>query len=417
MSPRYPVLALLLLASAVRAAPAVSPDAFAWRQPLLGPFSAGGLYRAPIPPELQDGCARGPGEDLRIYDESGREWPFFIWTDTRTSAETMVPARRSNEMRTGDGLQFDLDLSAEASGGHEQVRLEFPGDDYIRRVEIFGRETPGAEWGQLGAGYAVRIPRNPVIRDDTVGYAFSSFRHLRIRILKDSRRPEDPIESPACTISRRAGTPEPRTVAAFEPVADPGDADQRESLQTLYFRQRWANPVVELRLSASGAYARDVTVYSRPTGTNAWLWAGGGRLTRKPGLTNGCVTLRETRDVFWRVDIERGDDPPLEGVTAEGGSRPRWLVFEARQAADSADCRFGSDPAGAPAYDLSRRSGDPISAHPVRFGDRAANADYQAGRNPPRWLVPVGVALAGMVLLAVVLSMARDFLRPPSGRA
>lgn len=416
MNPRTAVLVFALLASAARTVPAVTPESFAWKQPILGPFSTEKLYRAPLPPELLDGCVRGPDEDLRIYDDAGREWPFWIWTDTRTSAETVVPARRSNEMRLGDGWQFDLDLPPEATDGHDQVRLEFPGDDYIRRVEIFGRETPDDEWGQLGAGYAVRIPRNPAIRDDTVGYAFSTLRHLRVRILKDSRRPDDPLEPPTCTLSRRAGTPEPRTVTAFEPMSDPADAKPRDRIQTLYFRQRWAQPVIDLRLSAPGSYARDVTVYSRRSETNAWNWAGGGRLTRKPGLTNGCVTLRETRDVFWRVDIERGDDPTLEPVTAEGGSRPRWLVFEARQAADSADCRFGSEETAAPAYDLARRSGDPAEACPVRFGERTANAEFRASRKPPRWLVPVGVALAGMVLLAVVLSMARDFLRPPAGR-
>jgi hypothetical protein len=415
MTARAPVLALALLAAAAQAAPTVSPDSFAWRQPILGPFLAGGLYRAPLPPELLDGCVRGPGEDLRIYDDSGREWPFWIWTDTRTSAEIVLPAKRSNEMRTADGVQFDLDLPSEAADGHDQVRLEFPGDDYIRRVEIFGRETRDDEWGQLGAGYAVRIPRNPAIRDDTVGYAFSTIRHLRIRVLKDSRRPDDALDSPACTLSRRAGTPEPRTITAFEPRTAPDDAEPKEGLQTLYFGQRWAQPVIELNLSASGPYARDVTVYSRPSETNAWNWAGGGRITRKPGLTNGCVTLRETRSVLWRVDIERGDDPPLEFVTAEGGSRPRWLVFEAKRAADSADCRFGSGEADAPTYDLARRSGDPSDAHPARFGERTAHPGYRTGRKPPRWLVPAGVGLAGVLLLIVVLSMARDFLRPPGG--
>lgn len=417
MNPRSPVLAALLLAAAVRAAAAPDPGDFAWKQPLQGPFAAGRLYRVPIPPEVHDGCARGPGEDLRIYDDTGREWPYFVWTDSREEAEVEVPARRSNEMRTGDGLRFDLDLAPGAIEGHDQARLEFPGDDYIRRVEVFGRENPEDEWGQLGAGYAVRIPHNPAIRDDTVGYAFSTIRHLQIRILKDSRRPDEAVESPACALLRRGGVQEPRAVSGLERMSDPGDRAETPDVQTLHFRQRWAQPVIELRLSAAGAYARDVTVYTRGSETNDWRWAGGGRITRRPGLTNGLVTVRETRDPFWRVEIRRGDDPPLDDLTVEAGSRQRWLVFEAKRDCDSADCLFGSERVSGPAYDLARRSPDPAGALPARFGERTEQAGRRPDGQPPRWLVPAGVALAGLLLLAVVFTMARDILRRPGGPA
>lgn len=415
MNPVLLIRTGVLAAAVTHCAYAAAPESFAWRQPLNGPFTEGHLYRAPIPPELFDGCVRGPSSDLRMFDPAGNEWPFLVWTETRTETETAVATRRCNEMTTNYGLQFDLEIAEDGTGGHDRIRLNFKGNDYIRRVEIFGRENPGDDWGQLGAGFVVRIPRNPAVREDTVGYAFSTFRFLRVRLHRDVRRANDRFDPPACVILRGGGSPTPRDISAFERQEIPPSAEKRPGVQTVYLRQPWARPVAELCLSASGSYARDVAVFVRRSATNEWNWAGGGRITRMPGRTNEMVTLQETDAPLWRIDIVRGDDPELGDLSVEGRSLRRWIVFEARQNAARADCLFGSDRVGAPAYDLGRRCGDPVRAAPAAFGVREANPAHRPARTPPRWIAPAGVALASVIVLTVILGMTRDFLRRPPG--
>jgi hypothetical protein len=414
-SPSRGLAAAIALAAAVSApgrAQEVRTTDFTWRQPLGGAFITNGVYRAQVTAETWDGCVYGPDRDLRLFDAEGQAWPFFLWAEPGRPSEEALPAVRRNEIDQLGARQFELRLDGPVDRGHDRIRIEFADAEYMRHVEIFGREREEDEWGRLGGGFVVRIPRAPPLREDVIEYAPSTFRHLRIRIHPDLRRPGEEVPPAQARVVRAAGLPAPRmhTVFAVVPPGPDERADGPGGRQVVFFDAGHDLPFEEIEVRAGGAYARDVTLYSRPAGTNLWSWAGHGRIVRHADAEFARIPVAGRRARYWKAEIERGDDEPLDRVTAAGYSPVRWMVFEAKSAGP-VHAYFGAQTGAAPRFDLERRTARPAQAEVVTLGPRAANAAFQPARPLPRWIIPAGIGLASLLVLGVIVRMARDLMR------
>lgn len=414
-SPSRGLAAALALAATVAApgrAQEVRTTDFTWRQKIEGAFITNGIYRAQVTAETWDGCVHGPDRDLRLFDAEGQTWPFFLWAEPGRPSEEALPAVRRNETDQLGARQFDLRLDGPVDRGHDRIRIEFADAEYMRRVEIFGREREEDEWGRLGGGFVVRIPRAPPLREDVIEYAPSTFRHLRIRIHPDLRRPGEEVPPAQARVVRAAGLPAPRMRTDFA-VVPPGPDERTDGpggRQVVFFDAGHDLPFEEIGLRAGGAYARDVTLFSRPAGTNLWSWAGHGRIVRHADAEFARIPVAGRRARHWKAEIERGDDEPLEGVTAAGYSPIRWIVFEARSAGP-VHVYFGAVDRQAPRFDLERRTARPAQAVQVALGPRTANEDFRPPRPLPRWAIPLGIALASILVLGVIIRMLRDLIR------
>lgn len=392
---------------------------FRWMQTIQAGSAVSVPARIHIRPEIYDGCEYGPAGDLRVFDQNGGAWPFFVYADEGGTSDLVLPATRTNDRGEDSSLrEFDLTLNADATNGHDRIRIEFGGQDYMRRVEIFGRENDQDAWGRLGSGFAVRIPRAPPVREDVISYARSTFRHLRIRVHADPRRPGEVLESPAASVIRRSGK------AAPEDTLDLGTgrgaaSSGGKSVQAVEFEAPYATPLRGVSLTAGGAYARDVAISARNHPTNAWQWVGGGRITHVTSDWSR-VSIYETTARYWRVEIQNGDDPPLQALHATGWMTRRWLMIEPRSSL-SAALYYGSRDTRAPQYDFVRRMNGGASGPELSLGERVENPAFDAawGALPAwsRWLAPGGVALASLIVLVVILRMAREFMhgKPPAG--
>ncbi len=401
------VAALLVVISVSYSAPV--PGDFAWRQEILERPAPGGKVRARITAEIFDGCEWWPDRDLRIFDTNGTEWPFFLWTEPGDVKETALPARRINEVEVQGMRQFELDLGASAARGHDKIRLTFEGNDYMRRAEIFGRESADKYWGLLGAGFVVRIPKSPVVREDVVEYSPSTFRHLMVRVHPDPRRPEEIVPSPGSESLpvRSEGSPEPRDDVVLAPCAGTEQKENKKGTQAAEFDSGMAQPLREIEVRADGDYSIDVRIYCKRHETNGWQWAGSGRISRIEEAEFTRIPVDSALAARWRIEIERLDDAPLANVQATGRAARTWMVFEAKSAAP-AYIYFGASEVSRPRYDISRRVSQPGKMASVPLGPREPNPEQQIRRSAPKWLIPIGIGLAAVIMLTVIVNMLHD---------
>lgn len=396
----------------------LNPTDFAWRQAVTGDMAAGGLYRAKMTPETWDGLYQGAETDVRMAGPGGEAWPFFIWRETGRSGMVDFKAERLNEATHDAGVrQFDLRLSAtDARSKHDCIRIEFKESEYMRRVEILGRESDTDEWARLGSGFLVRIPRSPPVREDVIAYAPSTFRNLRIRIHPDLRSAGDSVPSPVATPGRSGGEPAPADTCVMNPMASteppPKADDDKIRKQVIEFDARASLPFEHVELRARGAYARDVTVWARASVTSEWAHAGFGRISRHPDAEYARVPVQAGRARYWKMEIRQGDDEALQGLEVTGFYPRTWVVFEARNAGP-AHVWTGSEQAKRPYHDLAARTPRPGEAKILALGPREANPSHQPVSRPPAWLIPTGVGLAALIVIWVIMSRFKDLLRTP----
>ncbi len=396
----------------------LNPTDFAWRQAVIGEMATNGLYRARMTPETWDGLFRGPQTDLRVVGDGGQGWPFLVWREPGKSGTVDLPAERLNESEEVAGVrQFDLRLGVtEARSKHDRIRIEFREVEYMRRVEVLGRETDADAWARLGSGFLVRIPRSPAVREDVIAYAPSTFRHLRIRIHPDLRSAGDAVPSPVAVPGRSGGEPAPMDTCVMNPAksSEPAPAADHEiRRQIVEFDAGASLPFEHIELRARGAYARDVTVWARASVTGEWTRAGFGRISRHPDAEYANVKVDAGRARYWKMEIRQGDDEALQDLEVTGSYPRTWIVFEARNTGP-VHVWFGSEQAGPPHYDLAARTPRPGEAKILKLGPREANPSHQAVSRPPAWLVPTGVGLAALIVIGVILSQFKSLLRAPS---
>ncbi len=403
------LLFTLLLSVLSAASAAAAPSDFSWRQEILDRPVSGRMARAQVTAETWDGCEWAPERDLRIYDANGTEWPFFMWIEPGDAKEVAIPATRINEVEVQGMRQFELELGDAAAKGHDKIRVVFDGKDYMRRTEIFGRESEADAWGLLGAGFLVRIPKAPPVKEDIVAYSRSTFKHLMVRVHPDPRRPEEIVPSPASETMpvRSEGRPEPRDEIALSPCDGSGGKEKQKGIQLLEFDSGLAVPLREIEIRADGEYSRDVRIYCKRHQTNGWQWAGSGRISRIGDAEFARIPVDSAPAVRWRVDVEQLDDAPLENVRATGRAARTWLVFEAKSAAP-AHVYFGDSEATRPRYDISRRVKDAGAVGAVKLGPREPNPEQRTRRSAPKWLIPAGIGLAAVIMLLVIVNMLRD---------
>jgi hypothetical protein len=399
----------VLLSVLSAASAAAAPSDFSWRQEILDSPAPGRMARAQVTAETWDGCEWAPDRDLRIYDGGGAEWPFFTWTEPGDAKEVAIPATRINEVEVQGMRQFELELGGAAATGHDKIRVVFDGKDYMRRTEIFGRESENDAWGLLGAGFLVRIPKAPVVQEDIVAYSRSTFKHLMVRVHPDPRRPEEIVPSPASETMpvRSECKPEPRDEVVLSPCDTTSGKEKPKGMQLLEFKSGLAVPLREIEIRADGEYSRDVRIYCKRHETNGWQWAGSGRISRIGDAEFARIPVDGAVSARWRVDVEQLDDAPLENVQATGRAARTWLVFEAKSDAP-AHVFFGDGEATRPRYDISRRVKSPGAVGTVKLGPRELNPEQRTRRAAPKWLIPAGVGLAAVIMLLVIVNMLRD---------
>ena len=385
---------------------------FAWRQAIAAGDETGVLYRIRTPREVFDGCRSFPS-DLRILDDSARQWPFYVFIPEGKTVTETVPAKTVNASlmeKKERYIRQDLVIPAGAETGkrreHNQVIVRTPGSDFVRRVEVFGSENQ-KDWGLLGAGYLVDHSRDVRICNKTVRYPVSTFPFLQVRVYPNAQNAAEPLAVEAVLVANSVDEPGEVEDVPLRKAEVP-KKDLKNGCQVAVFDVEAKNrPVDRLVIKAEDReYARSLRVFGRNDETNTWRWVADAETHKLGESTQDTLSLKGFAFRFLKVELFNYDDKPLHDLSVKAQAVPRYLVMESQ--GGGAALYSGAMEVDAPQYDLRRRRGDEESAAPIlRLRDRADNQLQKTsgfGRYGP-WLAAGAVGLVSLLVIRIIVRM------------
>lgn len=408
------VTALCALVCSVLAAGAAEEDLrtrFEWRQPLPGGLEQGKLYRLVVPPEVYDGSRMFPS-DLRIINENGVQWPFYVWTPAGSTESQYLQVDMLNASTAERYLRQDVFIKPDPRTGarrqHSQVIVKTPGRDFIRRVEVYGSED-SREWALLAMGYLVDHSRDVHISNNSIRYPVSTYPYLQVRVYPNARDATETVTLQGVFVMTTQEQPGESQEIELKSVEVTGD-DLKEGCQVLAFDVGAKNrPVEKLAVRARDReYARCIRVYGRNEDTNTWRWVADGEIHRIGKDIQDEVALRGSSYRFLKIELYNYDDAPLGKVEVKAQAVPRYLVFEVQGGAGP-QLYYGSIAALSPRFDLARRKGDEEAAKAilVRPGERVSNQLHKESRwgkwGP--WLAGLAVGIVSLIVIWSVVGM------------
>jgi hypothetical protein len=382
-------------------------------RPLADSPEKGAAGRVRIPGDVFDRSRNFPA-DLRILDEDGTQWPFFILTPSdRTLSEKWVSQILNKAFVAGRDpyWEFDLVMPEENRGAvHNRVEITTSGIDFVRRVEI-SRDTESEAPAHLGSGYLIGFPNNRNARNDTVSYPDSDAARMHVKVYTSAKNADEKFEVQSATVyyQNQISAERESVDALCCPVPE---KETNERIQTLILDTGFKNRPVEFITFdvADPSFVRCVSVYGRNAENEPWHNAGSGEIHRLK--KNEEFTVRVRTPYRWiKVDVRQDDNLPLDIQAVRLEAVPRYVVFEASSERSARLCFRGWDIL-APRYDLKKRITEPAAlALPIyELGVQKPNPQGAAPsvfRKYSRILGAVAVGVVSLLTIWIIISMMR----------
>lgn len=331
--------------------------------PLENSPAKGAAGHLRVPGEVFDRACNFPS-DLRILDEAGVQWPFFVMIPAdRTLSEARTPQVLNKAFVEGRDPHWELDLVLPSAGKafiHNRLEIQTDGNEFVRRVEAF-RDSADGEAARLAFGYLIGFQSNRNARNATVSYPDSDAERLHVRVYSDAKNANERFDLQQITVYSRTEIP-----AEYEPVpatrCPVPEKEPDERVQTFLLDTGFKNrPVERLTLDVTDrSFVRCVSVYGRNAGNEPWHSVGGGGIHRLE--TDEALTVPVRSACRWiKVEIRQDDNLPLEISGFRLEAVPRYVVFEAASDLPARLCFRGQD-VPAPAYDLKKRVSETVAA-------------------------------------------------------
>lgn len=382
-------------------------------RPLDSRPETGAAGRLRIPGDVFDRSRDFPA-DLRLLDEAGTQWPFFIvMPSDRTVSEKRIPQILNKAFVGGRDphWEFDLVMPEENRGAvHNRLEISTGGSDFVRRVEI-SHDAESGEPAHLGSGYLICFPNNRNARNNTVSYPDSDAARIHVQVYTSAKNADEKFDVQNATVyCRNKILAEHETVdAARCPVPDK-ETDERS--QTFILDTGFKNRPVEFITFdvADSSFVRCVSVYGRNAENEPWCGAGGGEIHRLEKDVELTVGVRAP--YRWvKIDVQRNDNLPLAIKDIRLEAVPRYMVFEAVSKEPARLCFRGWD-IPVPGYDLKKRiSESAVVALPVyELGSVQPNpqgASPSVFRKYSKVLSAVAVGAVSLLTVWIIVSMMR----------
>lgn len=396
-------------------APAAERSSFEWKRAIAEEAEAGRMYRIEIPSDIY-GRSHDFPNDLRILDARQNHWPFYLQRRPSRPAYRSVSAEESNRAWLVEPERyFRVDLTVPRETGrarprHNQLVLQASGNDYIRRVEIYGSEQQ-TDWALLGQGYLIKVRHPRRIEEHTVNYPVSDYPHLQVRVYPSARNALEEFAVTRIDL-RMEGDPDlPKRVLPHQWMETP-KADRKDDAQVLLLDLGHDHhPVESVRLRTDeGDYLRRAVIHVRNTGEPRWRYAGAGDVHRVGSSVKDRVRVSGTGR-FVKCELYHYDDDPLDLTVVEALAVRDYLVVEAKGGADPA-LFYGGFYVSAPRYDLRARIAlelpEPLPL--LALSEAEPNPAYRKagyGRLGPI-LVIAAVGFTSLAVLLVIIRMLKQ---------
>ncbi|MBD3326418.1 DUF3999 family protein [candidate division KSB3 bacterium] len=391
-------------------------EEFEWTQPLDGVVERGQVYRAPLGGKVFEACYDFPA-DLRVLGRNGKQLPFFVWTSSEKEQIEDVEIEELNRARFEGPPEYwrhDLQVTARPDGArsrHNCVEIRTGGQDFIRRVEIYGSAGQN-DWALLGKGFLISMRRPSQVRNETISYPVSDFPYVQIRVYPNAREGLEEFALQNIQLQFRHLQEGTFKDIPWQEMAVP-EKERLEEARLLMFDTGFRKtPVEEVVFDvADGEYARAVRIYGRNEQDNEWKQCGRGEIHLLDDSEKREIDISGCKNRFLKIEVYHYDDQPLaiDGVAAR--ANPRWMVFEATTI-NRPMLYFGAEFMDPPHYDLRRRvdEKDIGSLALAMPGAPVENPRFNPpgfGRAGP-WLAGVAIALISIVLIRVIAGMMKQ---------
>lgn len=403
----------LAWATSAGAAP-IPREEFLWRAALGGDVTNGGLYRVRVPGDVSDGSRAFPS-DVRVLDEVGAEWPFFVWKpEGRRSGggfrvepfpplEFEQPARHVRQ-------EFSVLPRRGDDALHSRVVITTAGRDFVRRAELLGSEDR-TNWILLADGYLLDQPRDIRLSNRVLEYGATNLPFLQVRIYPSARNGREALQVQSVEVLPEAAEESRAALVSPRPIDVPPE-DLKVGVQTIEYDLGHRNlPVVRLRIEAADSdFARPLKVFGRNSETNAWRWVADGGIHRMGDQVRTAVDVGHATYRFLKVELYHYEQAPLAVTNILAEVEPVFLVLEAASAR-RAHVYFGCSTFSLPRYDLQRRVTDEeILAAPMLELERRQRNPSRLAHNLGaygRWLGAMALGVLGILVVIVLVNWVR----------
>lgn len=374
--------------------------------------------------------ARPDLADLRIFDASGKPYPYALRYLKPKSVRDQIPATEFNRLEPEGGVhELTLELNA-AVVEHNEVQIVTTGKAFRRAVEVDGSDD-GQRWRRLVNGNLLRFTVGDQKMDvESVTYPESRFRYVRIRVQPDpnpnnSEDEKDEFSIKEAKVLRTVDLPGERSqwdtvVETREPTrifGAPGSSwiiDLQglnvpcDRIDVEVADNEFAREVQLQAEQASGLLDRMVFTPLYSAEDSTWQ--------RKLGEPKQPMTIRfpEVKTSRLRLLVTDYQNKPLRIISATISAASRQIVF-AKPAAETSELRLfvGNKLADVPNYDFARNLPERLEPAPTRveLATPMENADYVPPPLPFTerfpWLIYIVLAVVCVLLLAIIASLAR----------
>jgi len=389
---------------------------FEWKRPVEAPSVSGRWYRMEVPSDVFSRAYAFP-DDLRVMDEEGRQWPFFVESPpARTYARDVAADVLNRAWVEGEDsyLRFDFRIGPSAFGqprqGHNQVHLKTSGSEFIRRVEVYGSDDQQT-WALLGKGYLLSVGQPRPMLEDRIQYTWSDYPHVQVRIYPHVRNALETFSCDRATISVLTDQELPRRVIPHR-VVTVGEADVTPNAQTVIADLEFNHlPLTSVRFRAgAGDYFRRVVVSLRDDAKEPWRLAGAGDVYRIGNSVKDEVSMT-SRGRFVKCDVYHFDDAPLSIESLDVVAERTTLIVEALTDANAA-LYYGGEFVDAPRFDLKQRVAQQPDKpfFPASFGAAVVNPRFEK-TGYGSWGRPLALAAVAVSSLLVLWVIVRMFKR------
>jgi hypothetical protein len=348
-----------------------------------------GLVKLSVPLESLD-AARAGLEDLRLYDDAGREIPFHL--ERPVQAQRIVqPAKRFQVTLANDATSITLETGLDrAING---LTLETPAREFVKAARVEG-SSDGDAWQTIAQG-------QPLFRQpdgaSNLRLAFAPAAWAWLRVTLDDRRsaPIAWIGAQVHAAAREQAPAEPLGLRMVEREESPGQT--RLLLQAAGAHVTLAGLDLD---TSTPLFTRRVSLAYRGYAENEVREI---ILTRDTLYRTTAAAQSETSNLTFAVDvpiptreliltIQNGDSPPLPVTAIQARRRPVYLVWLATQPG-TYHLLTGNALCAAPQYDVAALSAGAaalvILRAPAPLGD---NPGYHPAEPVPE-ILDTGAAI------------------------
>ncbi len=380
------------------AAHAALPAAWQHAQPF--DVASPGLVKISLPAATLD-AARPALEDLRLYDASGNELPFFI--ERPAPVSKAIQSARSFQISLNAAttvLTLETGLTQPLNG----VTLESPAQNFIKAVRVEG-SADGQSWSPLAQG-------QPIFRQSSgagqlqVSFPPTAGRWLRLTV-DDQRSAPIPFTGARLHAAAAVTPPSETQIATIaERNENPGETRLTlnlgaANLDVAAVKIETAEPLFTRVVTLAVPQIAETGLYEQVIGQGVIYRVA---IEGQPTTANLSVPLETQVRARELVLLLRNDDsPPLPISAVQIERRPVYLVFLARTAG-TVQLLTGNKFCSAPHYDLAALGANlkNTAVTPIAIFPLTENPDYRAPE-----------ALAGLEVAGAALDVSAWKYRKP----